>query len=82
MTTAIYFAKDQNWSEESTTYWFVLNGEDYGTNQVFDNDVYGMCESDGKATLVDRDGFPLTKGDGVYVVVNRVCVVTAEMRQE
>jgi len=70
MATAKFISKDQNWQNESTTYWFKLD----------DGDVYGVCESGGTDAVLDADGCPLTEGDGLTIAVRRACVVTDELR--
>lgn len=84
MTTAaaIFLSKDQDWTRESTTYWFTLAGEDYGTNKRFDGDVFGVveCGSD-DPTFVDCDGMPMTPGDAITIAVRKACIVTDDMRQ-
>ena len=45
---ATYTTKDQNWNDETTTYWFDVDGETYG---VVD------AGHDGKS-VVDCDGVP------------------------
>lgn len=80
MATAKFIEKDQNWQNESTTYWFELNGEDRGTGKEFDSDVYGIVESGPESTVVDCDGCPLTSGDGIEVAVRNTAKVTDQMR--
>ena len=84
MTKATFIGKDQNWQEESTTYWFELSGVDYGTGRKFDNDVYGVIESSidhsDSATIVDCDGSPLTPGDIETIAVKNSVTVTDEMK--
>lgn len=49
MTTETYISKDQNWNDETTTYWFDVDGE-----------TYGVVESSYPTTktVVDVDGCP------------------------
>ena len=84
----LYIGKDQDWTEESTIYWFRLKGEDYGTKIVLD-DVYGIVESgpgselDGSVyRVVDNDGTPLTEGDQETIAVINHAYVTDEMRMD
>ena len=70
MTIPVYIGKDQNWQNESTTYWFDLG-----------HDTFGVVESEGRSEVVDCEGFPI-KEWGTY---NRICrllegVVTDAMR--
>ena len=39
---------DQNLSDETTTYWFYVDGE-----------TYGVVDCNGKRSLVDCDGYPV-----------------------
>lgn len=75
-------SKDQNWQQESTTYWFELTGSDEGTGREFDGDVFGVVESGKDSKIVDCDGCPLTAGDAQEIAVKRHAAVTAEMRAE
>lgn len=79
--TAEFKSKDQNWARETTTYWFEVEGTHYGTSLVFIGDVFGIVEySEGDNSLVDCDGCPMTPGDGAWLAVMSVCVITDEMR--
>ena len=78
--TATYTSKDQDLTRESTTYWFELSGEDYGTNKRFDGEVFGVCESGPDVTYLDGDGYPMTDGDAIAIAVRKACVVTDEIR--
>jgi hypothetical protein len=75
-------SKDQNWQEESTTYWFELTGVDVGTGREFDAELFGVCESGADSKILDCDGCPMTVGDAVQIAAKRHCDVTAEMRGE
>lgn len=80
MATAQFISKDQNWQDESTIYWFKLDGADHGTSHTFDGAVFGIWESGPTAAVLDADGCPLTEGDGITIAVRRACVVTDELR--
>ena len=73
---------EQNWQEESTTYWFTLTGTDYGTEYEFDADVYGVVESGNESTIVNADNYPLTDGDAVTIAVRNNVIVTDEIRKQ
>lgn len=75
-------SKDQNWQEGSTTYWFELTGEDFGTDCVFDGEWFGVCESGSDSRILEWDGCPMTVGDRAEIAAKRHCVVTDEMRAE
>lgn len=73
-------SKDQNWQEESTTYWFELTGIDHGTGWEFGGEEFGVCESELDSRILDCDGRPMTIGDRAEIAAKRHCVVTDEMR--
>lgn len=77
-----FTGKDQNWQNETTTYWFELTGYHYGTDREFDGDVFGVVESWDESKIVDVDGCPLTVGDGLWVAVSQLCIVTEEHRMD
>lgn len=76
--------KDKNNHEGTTTYWFELTGEDFGTGCKFESDIFGVCEGDDEGDdegrILDCDGCPMTRGDREEIAAARHCVVTAEMR--
>lgn len=80
MATATFIEKSQNWQEETTTYWFELNGEDYGTGIEFDGETFGIAESGPDSQVVDSEGAPLTDGDHQAIAVRNTVEVTDEMR--
>ena len=69
MVTVEYNGKDQNWQDETTIYWFTLNGKDYGTEIRFSDSVYGLADNNGDTTLLDCDGCPMVEGNGEYIAV-------------
>jgi len=74
---------DNNWQEESTTYWFELTGKDYGTQKVFDFDVYGVVESGNNETkILNEDGYPMSEGDIETIAVRNSIFITDEIRKE
>lgn len=83
MASAIYTnEKDQNWADGTTVYWFELNGHDDATGVEFEDDVFGVVESDEPAVIVDYDGFPVNTCDHEGMAAQRLCVVTDAMREE
>lgn len=68
---AIYLGKDQNWTDESTTYWFDRSGAEYG-----------VVESGGEAYIVDSNGLHLDQGGSFAALIAAECVVTDEMRND
>lgn len=80
--TAKFIETDQNWQEESTTYWFELSGTDYGTGYEFNGETYGVVESGSdEPVIVDSDNCPLTDGDVETSAVRNTIVVTDEVQK-
>jgi|GEM_PF-2004753 len=79
----LYLNADQNWQDEQTTYWFSLDGTDYGTGYKFDSEVYGIVESGVEnSVIVDEDGNPLTEGDHRTIAVRNNVAVTDDIRAD
>ena len=68
-----YLAKDQNWADATTTYWFDVDGEEYG---IVEDDGQG---SHHLTTVVDWDGCPVNMGDAKNAHLLAL-VVTDEIR--
>ena len=68
MSNATFITADQNWQDETTIYWFDMDGE-----------MYGMVEGEG-AGAVDCDGCPIDYNDALRAEVERNCIVTDEIR--
>ena len=49
---ATYLTKDQNWQDETTIYWFDVNGE-----------TYGVTECCGESSVIDEDGYSVNIAD-------------------
>lgn len=75
-----YEGKEQDWQNETTRYWFCLDGIDYGTGIVFNGGQFAIAESGGTDSVLDADGFPLTESDWLAIAVRNHCVVNEEMR--
>lgn len=69
MTTATYLFKDLNLADESTTYWFDIDGE-----------TWGIVESCGELSIVDCDG--CHDNESAEIESALLCAVTDEMRME
>lgn len=68
---ATYMSKDQNWQNESTTYWFDVVGE-----------IYGVVESGQGGIVVNCDGCPVNTDDNKNARLRPLInLVTDEMRQ-
>jgi len=59
MTDVTYLGKDQNWQEESTTYWFRV---DNCRHLTYSGEVIGVVEGR-NAGLVWDDSDPIPQGD-------------------
>ena len=82
MAKATYTSKDQNWQDEATIYWFQIDGHDHNSGLSFDDDQYGICESGPGADVVDSDGAPVDYNESLKLCVQRLCVVTDDMRAD
>jgi hypothetical protein len=85
MATAAFNSKDQDWNNESTTYWFEISGTDYGTGVDFEEyagELFGICESGPEMKVLDNDGAPLTGSDALAIAVTSCAMVTDGMRAE
>ena len=69
MAVAKFLSKDQHWQDETSVYWFDLEGE-----------TVGVSERGPESKIVDRNGMPMTEGDGETIKAHRACIVTDEMR--
>lgn len=78
MVIVEYNGRDQNWQDETTIYWFILNGKDYGTGVTFDNSIYGLADNNGDITLLDSEGYPIVKDSGEYIAVQNTGVSIPE----
>lgn len=73
-----YISKDQNFNNETTIYWFEIDGTDYGSEKTFDNETFGVADCNGHLAVVDNDGCPVLN-DYIEMVVLRECKITDEM---
>lgn len=67
-----HFHTDQDWQNETTTYWFSASS-DFGETE------YGVVETAGLFDVVDSEGCPLPQGEERRLV-EKHCVVTQEMQ--
>ena len=65
-----YISKDQNWANESTTYWFEFDGAEVG-----------VVESGSETYPVDHNSQPI-ENENLEAQIMAACVVTDEMRAE
>ena len=77
MTTATFTGKNQNSQNGTTTYWFVLDGTDYGTDREFDNETFGIVDAGGVLSTVESDGAP-TQNEYLAAIILRECKITPE----
>jgi hypothetical protein len=72
MTSATYIGKDQNWQDQTTIYWFEMDGE-----------TYGIAETGGEDPQpVDFEGYPIDTNEHEAHLVLSACIVSDEMRAE
>lgn len=69
MTIAKYMSKDQHWQNETTIYWFELDGQ-----------TVGISESGPESAPVDSEGYRIDSNEWLARSVTRACIVTDEMR--
>lgn len=68
MKTANFIEKDQNWQNETTVYWFELDGE-----------TWGVSDCNGERTIVDCDGCTVSMSDAKNAHLTAALVITEEM---
>ena len=71
MVTVEYNGKDQNGQDETTIYWFTLNGKDYKTGITFDDSKYALADNNGNLAILDCDGCPMDECNWEIVAVYR-----------
>ena len=75
MTTLTLVSKDNNFANESTTYWFDVSGE-----------TYGVVESCGETSFVDCDGSTISAdtvcATDAHIISALETAVTDEMRMD
>lgn len=71
MSSANHVTTDQDWQDESTVYWFDLDGE-----------RYGIVEQGPETFPVDADGCRIDYNETLAARVRGECVVTDEMRAD
>ena len=71
MSNVKYISKDQNSQDETTNYWFELNGESFA-----------VSECGGESRLLDCDGCPFNMSDDEPKEIIAQLVVTEEMRND
>lgn len=75
---ATFISKDQNWQDGTTTYWFTLDGVDYGSNREFSSETFGIVDNAGELVVVDSESMPVLN-EVVVSVVKRECRLTDEI---
>ena len=76
-----YISKDQDWHNETTVYWFKIDGTDYGTEKTFEAETFGVADCNGNLTVIDIKGYPV-ENEYVANIVLRECKITDEMVEE
>ncbi len=54
---------------ENDVIWFSVDGEEYGTEIDFDNEIYGIHDDN---TIVNEDNYPLTEGDRRTIAIRNL----------
>ena len=75
--TAIFTEKDQDFRNETTTYWFVVQSED----ARIESGEYGICDNNGEIFPVYDDGAPIDCNEFERSAILSVCQITEEMIQ-
>ena len=78
MIASTFISKDQNWQDGTTTYWFVLDGTDYGTGRHFNSELFGIVDCAGDKSVVEADGDSVSN-EYLAAIVLRECKITDEM---
>lgn len=68
---ATYVSKDQNWGNDSTTYWFDVDGTQYG-----------VVEAGPESYPVDHNSHPIDDNEALARQIVSACIVTDGMRSE
>jgi len=70
-----FISKDQNWGDETTTYWYEVDGVSKNTDALFENEVYGIVMSaDDVIGIVNEDNYPLVEGDNDYIAISSIAI--------
>jgi hypothetical protein len=77
---AKFISKDENTQNENNTYWFRVDGYSASFGLEFENETFGLVESEEGSCLVDCDGCTVTPGDGQHDAVMSIITVTDEER--
>ena len=78
MIAVTFTSKDQNWQDGTTTYWFVLDGTDYGAGCGFDHEMFGIVDDSGNFSAVESDGTSI-QNDHLTHIILRYCKITAKI---
>ncbi len=54
-----FLTKDQIWQDETTIYWYQLDGYSPAFDVAFDEAVFGIADQCGVETIVDSEGYPI-----------------------
>lgn len=65
-------------SDDSTTYWFNIDGVCPRTGYTFDDETFGICHRDSDVFTVDSENYPLTSGDSCDLSIVQNCIVDDE----
>lgn len=67
MTNLKKLSTDKN--ENTITDWYTLEGQDFGTDFIFDSVTYGVIWTANQYQIVDEENTPLTEGDFEWIAV-------------
>jgi hypothetical protein len=75
--TATLIETRQNHQNETTTYWFNLNGMDRGTEVEFNNDVIGIVDCNGDISIVGEEGETIESCDSEAIAISNCLPTTS-----
>ena len=78
MLNVNYICKDRHFQDAMITYWFEINGIDYGTEILFDTEILGIVVCNGDVSVVDANNYP-EQNEFIATIALRECKITDEM---
>ena len=79
MIKAKFSSTAHNHLDGETTYWFTIDGTDYGTDKTFNNEMFGIADNGTTKTVLDHDAYPV-ENEYIKNIVLRDCKITDEMK--
>jgi len=71
-TTIKLNSTDKN--ENGITNWYDIDGVDFGTGYIFENNQYGIVWTANQYVIVDSESCPVTDGDHEWIAVKNAFV--------